>query len=212
MIKTFLENLIFDFIKDVHTWLKLDFSTTGCRYQKISVTYTLLDVTCHKHLSLWLYSFQGVFMSDSIPLASHLLTPRSAYTHHGLYAGNGQVIHFTSNGKVEEIALSKFTHQRGYRIRKFYSRFNPKQIIERAKSRLGKRNYSVLFNNCEHFVTWCIYGEAESKQVQDAIALSTTITGMVTRNVITPTVAFTPISTAAIMGYGFYKLVQFLKD
>lgn len=151
-------------------------------------------------------------MTDSIPLASHLLTPRTAYTHHGLYAGNGQVIHFTSNSKVEVLPLSDFTDGKGFKIRKFYSPFNRKQILERAKSRLGKRDYSLVFSNCEHFVTWCIYGQAESKQVQDAVALTTTLAGIVTRNVLAPTMTFTPISTAAIAGYGVFKAIQFLKD
>jgi len=40
------------------------------------------------------------------------------------------------------------------------------KIIERAKSRLGERDYNLVSNNCEHFATWCVYGEAVSRQVQ----------------------------------------------
>lgn len=33
------------------------------------------------------------------------------------------------------------------------------QIVSRAKSRLGEQEYSVVFNNCEHFATWCYNGD-----------------------------------------------------
>ena len=32
---------------------------------------------------------------------------------------------------------------------------------------LGEGHYNVMTNNCEHFVTWCRYGEATSKQVDE---------------------------------------------
>ncbi|MCG9081779.1 lecithin retinol acyltransferase family protein [Laribacter hongkongensis] len=32
----------------------------------------------------------------------------------------------------------------------------------------GRRQPHLLFNNCEHFVTWCIQGRAESRQMSMA--------------------------------------------
>ena len=40
------------------------------------------------------------------------------------------------------------------------------KILERAKSRLGERAYNLISNNCEHFATWCVYGQSVSLQVQ----------------------------------------------
>lgn len=41
-------------------------------------------------------------------------------------------------------------------------------VIQRAKSRLGESEYSLLFNNCEHFATWCKTGLQHSEQVRNA--------------------------------------------
>lgn len=42
--------------------------------------------------------------------------------------------------------------------------------MNRAYSRLGEAHYSTLFNNCEHFVLWCIEGFHYSKQINQLIA------------------------------------------
>ena len=47
--------------------------------------------------------------------------------------------------------------------------FLPDIVIERAKSRLGESDYNLVFNNCEHFATWCKTGLGESLQVQTVI-------------------------------------------
>ncbi|VDD87425.1 unnamed protein product [Enterobius vermicularis] len=41
----------------------------------------------------------------------------------------------------------------------------PSVIVERALMKLGTGDYNLLFNNCEHFVKYCRYGEPESDQV-----------------------------------------------
>lgn len=43
--------------------------------------------------------------------------------------------------------------------------FTPQETIDRAKSRLGERDYSLPFNNCEHFAIWCKTGLSNSSQV-----------------------------------------------
>ncbi len=44
--------------------------------------------------------------------------------------------------------------------------FSGAQAIARARTRLGD-GYSMLRNNCEHFVTWARTGKAESQQVKE---------------------------------------------
>jgi len=40
------------------------------------------------------------------------------------------------------------------------------ESLERARSRVGEKRYSVVLNNCEHFVNWSKTGTAESHQTQ----------------------------------------------
>uniref|UniRef100_A0A1I7Z892 LRAT domain-containing protein n=1 Tax=Steinernema glaseri TaxID=37863 RepID=A0A1I7Z892_9BILA len=42
--------------------------------------------------------------------------------------------------------------------------FPPPIVRERAVQSLGKGDYSVFLNNCEHFAKWARYGSAESNQ------------------------------------------------
>ena len=35
---------------------------------------------------------------------------------------------------------------------------DPEKVIDRARSRLGEREYDLTSNNCEHFAKWCTTG------------------------------------------------------
>ncbi|PVD21570.1 hypothetical protein C0Q70_17368 [Pomacea canaliculata] len=39
-----------------------------------------------------------------------------------------------------------------------------REIVRKAKSRLDEVGYNLIWKNCEHFATWCRYGEASSDQ------------------------------------------------
>jgi hypothetical protein len=105
-------------------------------------------------------------------LASHLVTPRTLYTHHGIYVGNGCVIHYSSfvlrlrRGRVEAIPLEGFSQGRGIRIRCDQRSFGQCEVVERVRSRLGERRYRLLTNNCEHFCAWALRDELRSRQVE----------------------------------------------
>ncbi|WP_206171903.1 lecithin retinol acyltransferase family protein [Thiorhodococcus mannitoliphagus] len=34
-------------------------------------------------------------MKNHIPLGAHLISPRGGYTHHGIYVGDGHVVHYS---------------------------------------------------------------------------------------------------------------------
>ncbi len=106
----------------------------------------------------------------------HLVTPRTGYTHHGLYLGHNDVIHYSgltsdmSSGPIEITTLDNFSQGKGVIIENHLIRvYNHQESIERSFSRLGENEYNVLHNNCEHFVYWCINGFQYSSQVEGRI-------------------------------------------
>lgn len=112
-------------------------------------------------------------MEPNLPIGAHLVTPRRGYTHHGIYAGGGRVIHYAGfkrlfeRGPVEEISLEEFSGGRGVTVKSWIEpQFTDEGAVARARSRLGEDRYSLLANNCEHFVEWCIGGLSRSPQVE----------------------------------------------
>ncbi|CAF1613282.1 unnamed protein product [Didymodactylos carnosus] len=43
----------------------------------------------------------------------------------------------------------------------------PDAIVKRARAALPLEGYNVIYNNCEHFITDCRYGQPKSLQVHD---------------------------------------------
>jgi hypothetical protein len=112
------------------------------------------------------------------PLASHLVTPRTLYSHHGIYIGNGRVIHYSGlahgllqRGRVEDVSLEHFAGGRCIRIRREAAKFDRGEVVERTRSRLGERRYRLLTNNCEHFCSWALHDECCSSQIERLRAL-----------------------------------------
>jgi HRAS-like suppressor 3 len=103
---------------------------------------------------------------------AHLISPRWGYLHHGIYVGEGRVIHYAGfnrafrKGRVEEVELSRFTRGRALEVKATVApRYAGSAAIERARSRLGEDRYSFFANNCEHFAEWCLSGTSRSRQV-----------------------------------------------
>jgi hypothetical protein len=114
---------------------------------------------------------------QELPLGSHLVTPRRGYVHHGIHVGDGKVVHYAGlahglrRGPVEEISLARFTNGRPVCVRSDASlEFDRREVIRRARSRIGEDHYRLLTNNCEHFCEWCLYGEHRSYQVEEWLA------------------------------------------
>ncbi len=95
-------------------------------------------------------------------LASHLVTPRMLYNHHGIYVGNGCVIHYAGlahglrRGPVEEVSIERFARGHEIRVRHEPKRLDHLTVVQRARSRLGERRYHILTNNCVHFCAWAL--------------------------------------------------------
>ncbi|CAG9166055.1 hypothetical protein LMG23992_00676 [Cupriavidus laharis] len=112
-------------------------------------------------------------LAETLALGAHLATHRLGYVHHGIYAGNGEVIHyvgfkgFLRCGPVEKTSLAGFADGHGLCIETgAAARYFGAEVVRRAASRLGEDDYRLLTNNCEHFCTWCLSGESRSRQVE----------------------------------------------
>ena len=78
-------------------------------------------------------------------------------------------------------------------IRAYGVRPDPDKVVARARSMLGKPGYDLIFNNCEHFATWCVTGEHCSAQVENVASG----TGVASVGVIMP-----PIGRDLVVGAG----------
>ena len=117
------------------------------------------------------------------------------YTHHGVYVGNGIVVHYAgladglNAGPVEQRPLEEFTCGKGYSIKVHASaKFTGEQAAGRAQSRIGEQLYCVFSNNCEHFCEWCINGDHNSAQANNGAAaagpIGATAAGLAARAVV----------------------------
>jgi hypothetical protein len=113
-------------------------------------------------------------ITGSVPLriGAHIATPRGAYVHHGIYVGDGRVVHYGGlarglrRGPVEMVTVEEFTQGRALRlITETSPCFTGSEVAGRALSRIGEDRYRVLTNNCEHFCEWCVRAEPRSRQV-----------------------------------------------
>lgn len=114
---------------------------------------------------------------DQPPLGAHLVTPRFAYQHHGVYVGRGLVVHYAAfakhwrSGPVEEVSLGRFADGHPVWVRPpRATSLHHAEIVRRARSRLGENRYRFFSNNCEHLSEWCVNGEHRSLQVEDLLA------------------------------------------
>lgn len=118
----------------------------------------------------------------------HIWVRHGAYTHHGIDVGDGTVIHFAGkpgfrmkSAQIVQTPFSEFCKGRTIHIKRYSPFIDRETVVRRAESRLGEAGYGLLRNNCEHFATWCVTGEARSDQVRDdslsvgALALATAV-------------------------------------
>lgn len=97
-------------------------------------------------------------LDEDLPLGAHLVTPRLGYTHHGIYVGGGDVVHYAGlsrllhRGPVQKVPLQQFAA--GHRVwikRTTCPKYSGHAAVQRACSRLGEDRYHLTTNSCEHF-------------------------------------------------------------
>ena len=115
---------------------------------------------------------------------------RLLYSHHGIYAGEGNVIHFKGAEKEKRdpaviiTDIDNFLNGGKLRRRDYKERLPYSESLRIAREHLSKKRYSLRGNNCEHFATYCATGNKKSLQVRRVIGGIATITLAVTGTVI----------------------------
>lgn len=107
------------------------------------------------------------------PLGSHLIVKHFGYSHHGIYAGRGRVIHYSGFAHIfKKHPIEMTTIERFARGKTIYTRLYPsprykaKTVVKRMRSRMHENHYHLIINNCEHLCTWAITGVESSTQVE----------------------------------------------
>lgn len=103
------------------------------------------------------------------------------YYHFGVYVGRQKVIHFSTlegseldadAADIIETSLSTFCNGDQLEIdTREKPAFTSQTIVNRARRSLGtqKGQYSLLFNNCEHFANYCKTGRRICNQEVDVL-------------------------------------------
>ena len=103
--------------------------------------------------------------------ADHLQVPRrhGLFNHHGIDLGDGTVAHYLEGREILRSPLADFSQGEVVSVTEHAHSSPARVTLRRAMSRLGEQNYNLLFNNCEHFATWCKTGRHRSVQVDGVI-------------------------------------------
>ena len=108
----------------------------------------------------------------------HIFILRAGYTHHGIDMGDGTVVHWALPEASEKSLLDKhqasilrtplkdFQRDSKLKIKKYRNSLPADEAVKRALERLGENGYHLVFNNCEHFASWCKTGIPESLQAE----------------------------------------------
>uniref|UniRef100_A0A4W6FUG6 Lecithin retinol acyltransferase n=1 Tax=Lates calcarifer TaxID=8187 RepID=A0A4W6FUG6_LATCA len=116
-----------------------------------------------------------------------LEVPRTLFTHFGIYLGDNRVAHLipdilpvltadsrqiqemVTNTRIRVDSVEDFAYGAGILLNAMdravrRSPLSGEEVARRAERLVGTVSYSLLWNNCEHFVTYCRYGTAQSLQ------------------------------------------------
>ena len=123
---------------------------------------------------IWI--MKKITKDDLIP-GDHIYVRRGGliYSHHGIYAGEGTVFHFKGEEKEKQdpvvilTEIESFLNEGKLRRRHYKERLPHSESLKIAQGHLSEKGYSLPFNNCEHFATYCATGKKKSKQVRRAI-------------------------------------------
>jgi hypothetical protein len=99
---------------------------------------------------------------------------RDLVTHHGIYCGDGTVIHFhgdkiNGNAEIRRDSLENFSHPFPVSEILVFERCpwgSADAVVKRAESCLRESGYNLFSNNCEHFASYCMTNKWKSSQAE----------------------------------------------
>mmetsp|Transcript_30803 Transcript_30803/g.34358 ORF Transcript_30803/g.34358 Transcript_30803/m.34358 type:complete len:230 (-) Transcript_30803:100-789(-) len=108
-----------------------------------------------------------------LPHGSIIYRRCSGFNHFGIYDKVGhKVIEYDTHGLnsdlgIRENPLSSWQSkaESDIFVLDVKSKYSNQQVVERARSLLGRENFSLLFRNCEHFAMWARTGLWKSRQI-----------------------------------------------
>lgn len=127
----------------------------------------------------------------AIPQQGDLIRSKiDSFYHFGICIGNNSVVHYSTEGKFSilnyykmEVCKSDFnSFSQGNKIE--IRIFNEEEktnlrsveeIVKDANSKLGDKDYDLLFNNCEHFAYECCFGIGQSELMSGIVNTGLTI-------------------------------------
>ena len=106
-----------------------------------------------------------------MPAADHLQVPRQhgLFNHHGIDLGDGTVAHYLEGREILRSSTDEFSQGQPLSVIEHADASPVRVTLQRAMSRIGEQNYNLLFNNCEHFATWCKTGRHRSGQIESVL-------------------------------------------
>jgi hypothetical protein len=114
-------------------------------------------------------------LKEDLNRGDHIYVRRLFYSHHGIYTGDGHVIHYSGEEKEKKDPLVRETNiedfLKGGKLKRHdhKRRLPPSETLSLASNHLSDHGYSLAFNNCEHFATYCATGRKKSKQVRTVV-------------------------------------------
>ena len=102
--------------------------------------------------------------------------------HYGIYVSDEEIIQFgepptTILRKDDEVEVcvtgiegflcSKFLEVAQLDKKELKKSRTKDEVVSIARSRIGEKGYSILYNNCEHFVNECVFGEKICSQTDN---------------------------------------------
>ena len=103
--------------------------------------------------------------------ADHLEVPRQhgLFNHHGIDLGDGTVAHYLEGREILRSSRDDFSQGQPISVIEHANASPARVTLQRAMGRIGEQNYNLLFNNCEHFATWCKTGRHRSGQIESML-------------------------------------------
>ena len=118
-----------------------------------------------------------ILIEKDLKDGDHIYVKRKGllYSHHGIYAGEGNVIHYKGAEREKKDPVIRKTNMEEFlsggklKRRDYKKRLPHSETLRIAREHLSNNGYSLAFNNCEHFATYCATGKKKSRQVRKVV-------------------------------------------